>query len=675
LSAPRAGKKSRLVSNGSGINLRANTRAWNEPGTPVLFRVGNDELAYGEFLDRLNGPKLAEGYLPVIELTYHHGSGDYAQETFASVDPVFASNAVSLTGFSFKAGEGDDAKGRMIVRIDTRESLKAEPGRILNERGEVLLWFDGPWKWQPGRRLIEASLTNGSVASVAVAGAPMPGAAPSPFVSGGFKGQRQRCLEAWREILGQGIKIQVPEPYVNDAWRALILGNFSLINGDRMFYSAGNQYEKLYEQEGSAAMLSLLAFGYESESRRLLLPLLDFTRKGLEFHQAGHKLDDVCRFYWQTRDAEFVRSIRPRWQKEVELLANHRSPDNGLFPREQYCGDIPTLVFSLNSNAKGWRALRDTAAMLDVLGDATEAARLRQIAADFRKAILAAVEKSVKRGSDFVPNALLESEEPYDVITASRMGNYWNLMANNILGSEIFGLGSERETGMLRYFQQHGGLCLGLVRAQPWPGFWVGTANLNPLYGWYYVRTLLRRDEPDRALASFYGMLAAGLTPDTFNGGEACALQSIDSWGRQFYCPPNSAGNAFCLEMLRNLLVQDWDLNEDGQPDTLRLFFATPKRWLADGKVIQVERAPTAFGLVSARVESKLSQGTVMADLELPRRNLPKQISLRIRVPDGWRVISAQMEQGSKLKVDERGTVDIPPDKGKAIIEFKVKRL
>ena len=250
LSAPRAGKKSRLVSNGSGINLRANTRAWNEPGTPVLFRVGNDELAYGEFLDRLNGPKLAEGYLPVIELTYHHGSGDYAQETFASVDPVFASNAVSLTGFSFKAGEGDDAKGRMIVRIDTRESLKAEPGRILNERGEVLLWFDGPWKWQPGRRLIEASLTNGSVASVAVAGAPMPGAAPSPFVSGGFKGQRQRCLEAWREILGQGIKIQVPEPYVNDAWRALILGNFSLINGDRMFYSAGNQYEKLYEQEG-----------------------------------------------------------------------------------------------------------------------------------------------------------------------------------------------------------------------------------------------------------------------------------------------------------------------------------------------------------------------------------------------------------------------------------------
>ncbi len=675
LSAPNAPKKCRLVSNGSGINLRANTRAWNEPGTPVLFRVGNDELAYGQFLDRLKGPKWAGGYLPVVQLSYHHGAGDYAQETFASVDPVYASNAVSLARFSFKAGESkDNDKGRMAVRIDTAEPLKAEPGRILNERGEVLLWFDGPWKWQPARRLIETSFTNGTEASVAVAGAPMSAAAPSPFAAGGFEGQRQRCIEVLQKILGQGMNIETPEPYVNDAWRALVLANFSLINGDRMFYSAGNQYEKLYEQEGSAAMLALLACGYEAEARRLLLPLLDFTRKGLEYHEAGHKLDDVCRYYWQTRDGDFVRSIRPRWQKEVDRLS-HRSADNGLYPREQYCGDIPTPVFSLNSNAKGWRALRDTSALLDALGDGAEAGRLRKIAADFRKDIFAAVEKSVKGKTGFIPNALLGGEAPYDVITATRMGNYWNLMANNILGAEIFGRDSERETGMLRYFKQHGGLCMGLVRARPWPGFWAGSANLNPLYGWYYVRTVLRRDEPDRALVSFYGMLAAGLTPDTFTCGEACALEPIDQWGRQFYCPPNSAGNAFWLQMLRNLLVQDWDLGEDGQPDTLRLLFATPKRWLADGQTLKVERVPTAFGLVSVRVQSKLSQGTVTAEVDLPQRNPPRRTSLRIRVPDGWRVISAQMTPDLKLDVDERGTVDLPPRQGKAIIQFKVKHL
>jgi hypothetical protein len=254
------------------------------------------------------------------------------------------------------------------------------------------------------------------------------------------------------------------------------------------------------------------------------------------------------------------------------------------------------------------------------------------------------------------------------------MGSYWNLMANNILGTEIFGHDSWGETSMLRYFQQHGGLCMGLARARPWPGFWAGSANLNPLYGWYYVRTLLRRDEPDRALVSFYGMLAAGLTPDTFICGEACALEAIDQWGRQFYCPPNSAGNAFWLEMLRNLLVEDLDLDEDGQPDTLRLLFATPKRWLADGQIILVERAPTAFGPVSVRVESKLSQGAVTAEVDLPRRNPPRQTALRIRVPEGWRVRSASTE-GRELVVDERGTVDISALRGKAVIQFKVKRL
>ncbi len=391
LSAPNASKKSRLTANGSGINLRANTRAWNEEGTPVLFRVGNDELAYGEFLERLKGPKWAEGYLPVAQLSYHHATGDYAQETFASVDPVYASNAVSLTRFTYKAdtsrkplGKG---KGRMAVGLETAETLKAEAGRIFESRGEK--FFCGltvHWKWQPAwLHLIEASFhewgrgvcCGGGRASARRC------LTKSPFAAGGFDSQRKRCVEAWQNILDRGMNIEVPEPYVNNAWRALLVANFSLIHGNSIHYSAGNAYDKLYEQEGGTAALAMLAFGYEADARRLLPPLLDFTRKGLEYHQAGHKLDDVCHYYWKTRDADFVRSIQPRWHKEIELLANHRSPTNGLYPREQYCGDIPTPVFSLNSNAKGWRALRDSAELLEALGNHADAERLRTTAADF----------------------------------------------------------------------------------------------------------------------------------------------------------------------------------------------------------------------------------------------------------------------------------------------------
>src|SRR5439155_15085033 len=131
--------------------------------------------------------------------------------------------------------------------------------------------------------------------------------------------------ETWRKVLGAGVKVEVPEPYVNDAWRHLIVQNFELINGNSMHYSAGNQYDKLYEAEGSDAALTMMSWGYEADMRRLIPPLLDFTRKGVEYHQAGHKLDDICQYYWQTRDAAFVKEMRPRWEKEVALILHGRT--------------------------------------------------------------------------------------------------------------------------------------------------------------------------------------------------------------------------------------------------------------------------------------------------------------------------------------------------------------
>jgi len=48
--------------------------------------------------------------------------------------------------------------------------------------------------------------------------------------------------------------VETPEVVVNDAWRHLLVQNFELINGDRIHYSQGNQYDKIYESEGSDAL-------------------------------------------------------------------------------------------------------------------------------------------------------------------------------------------------------------------------------------------------------------------------------------------------------------------------------------------------------------------------------------------------------------------------------------
>jgi len=104
------------------------------------------------------------------------------------------------------------------------------------------------------------------------------------------------------------------------------------------------------------------------------------------------------------------------------------------------------------------------------------------------------------------------------------------------------------------------------------------------------------------------------------------------------------------------------------------LLFATPRRWLEDGKQIHLERAPSAFGPLAIHVESHLSQGEVIVQLDLPGRNQPKQTWLRARVPDGWKVVAVRAA-GRSLEFDDRGTVDISSLRGTATLHCEVKPL
>jgi len=182
-----------------------------------------------------------------------------------------------------------------------------------------------------------------------------------------------------------------------------------------------------------------------------------------------------------------------------------------------------------------------------------------------------------------------------------------------------------------------------------------------------------RKPAAPALLVSFYGMLAQGLTRNTFVGGEGCTLEPVDAGGRFFYCPPNSAASAHALAMLRNMLVQDWDLDDDGKPETLRLAFATSRRWLEDGKAIRVERAPTPFGPVSRQLESRLAERKVMAKVELPGRNPAARTLLRACLPKGWEVAEVKGPNG-RLSADAAGTVDLSALKGKVSLVFVARK-
>jgi hypothetical protein len=249
------------------------------------------------------------------------------------------------------------------------------------------------------------------------------------------------------------------------------------------------------------------------------------------------------------------------------------------------------------------------------------------------------------------------------------MGSYWNLVVPCVLGSGIFPVDSPAADAIIHTIQQNGGLCMGLTRVQSArPSGWINLQNIDDLYVIRYVLALLKRDEPDRALVTFYGKLAQGMTRDTFIDGESTSIEPTDNFGRLVALPPNSTANASFLLQLRYLLVQDWDMDDDGTPETLRLAFATPRAWLSDGKSIRVEHAPTAFGEVSFTISSELSIHHASAEVELPERQTPKKMLFRLRLPDGHRIES--VSTGKLMKDGE--TVDLTGLKGKISIRFQL---
>src|SRR5438067_6842218 len=81
LSAPLAPVKARWVSNGSGVNLRADKPPmWKEAGVPVAFFVGDKPEPFGDDVTRLGGPLYAEPGLPVVQVGYVSDGVVFGQE-------------------------------------------------------------------------------------------------------------------------------------------------------------------------------------------------------------------------------------------------------------------------------------------------------------------------------------------------------------------------------------------------------------------------------------------------------------------------------------------------------------------------------------------------------------------------------------------------------------------
>ena len=97
--------------------------------------------------------------------------------------------------------------------------------------------------------------------------------------------------------------------------------------------------------------------------------------------------------------------------------------------------------------------------------------------------------------------------------------------------------------------------------------------------------------------------------------------------GPPHYAAPNKIfEEAAFLVRFRSMLIM-----EDGP--ALWLARGTPRRWFEQGKKISVKNAPTHFGTLAYEIVSDVDHGKINAIVEMPSRNPPKSVLLRLRHP------------------------------------------
>ena len=268
-------------------------------------------------------------------------------------------------------------------------------------------------------------------------------------------------------------------------------------------------------------------------------------------------------------------------------------------------------------------ALRVYPTQLSQMSEGDVAKLLAATADEYRKTILAAFDKAIDRSVDppFHPLDLRGKEKPYYPITDTSPGSYWNIMIGYLHGSGVYAYNSKYADEMVDYFRSQGGVFMGINRSELHHSQWnvKGATGTNMLYGSAASSSISSATTSTTPLSTSTATLLRVLLTTPSSAAKALASSPRTSAADSSRCRRTARLIRISSGNCGYMLVQDFDLDDDGQPETLRLLFATPHRWLEDNKTIEVKNAPTAFGPVSITTHALLSQGNVLVDIELPK--------------------------------------------------------
>lgn len=349
--------------------------------------------------------------------------------------------------------------------------------------------------------------------------------------------------------------------------------------------------------------------------------------------------------YWMTGDKEWLKAAAPRIKANAEWILRQRRVVSSMVPgRERlWCKGLqPALQVTPDSGglwmqfyeceAYYWAAVSRLAATLAVI-DPEGGAQLAIEAEAYRKDLLAAVERSIALSPVVqVRDGTFHSVIPFACYVRGLSTGAWGWQRDGS-AAHVGPLYWETVQSAAALISPAGLLSPDDVRVQGYldvleDRLLLENQNVGQrgwfAAGWQYQGGLertsnihLAADDIPVFIRSFLNCYAIDILPDQgyvfrehATGGPADKIFE----------------EAAFLERFRNMLVM-----EQGQ--NLWLARGTPRVWLEQGKRISVNNAPTHFGTTGYEIVSDVDNGKINATIEMPARNSPNTVLLRLRHP------------------------------------------
>jgi hypothetical protein len=359
-----------------------------------------------------------------------------------------------------------------------------------------------------------------------------------------------------------------------------------------------------------------------------------------------------------TGDMAWLKANAPRMKANAEWIVRQRKllqsiiPGGerlwckGLQPAHVITPDVSALYQQFyTTEAYYYLAVKRMAELLNLL-DPAEAAKMAAEAEAYRRDLLAALERSitltpvicVQDGTyhSYIPFAVYvrgpAEDASYGWMRSSICASYWDLVQSagaTISPAGVLAPSDPRVQGCLDVVEDR--LAEVWTRSfAPWIKLFDSMAAKSGDEFYYFggvghqagferpTSIYLETDDFAPFLRGLFVGYAAEVVPTT-------GYTFME--GAPHYAAPNKIfEEAAFLVRFRSMLIM-----EDGPK--LWLARATPRAWLEHGRKIAVKHAPTHFGDLAYEIVSDADHGKITATLEMPSRNPPKVVLLRLRHP------------------------------------------